>query len=160
MSHRHGSEPVLFDGGERRCVQLLIELRDLVAGLAPGAVVHLIATDPAAPLDLPAWCHLTGHTYLGPLPTASRPTYAIQVRAIARAHAFQRALASHRRLITGPTPDLGATSVPHFQVRRSCSSACCAGLAVSCSARSSACLASARRPRSRSSSARVACKSG
>ena len=80
MSHSHGSEPVLLDGGERRCVQLLIELRDLVDGLAPGIVVHLIATDPAAPLDLPAWCHLTGHTYLGPLPTAPRPTYALQVR--------------------------------------------------------------------------------
>ncbi|MER6685993.1 sulfurtransferase TusA family protein [Streptomyces olivaceoviridis] len=34
----------------------------------PGAVVHVIATDPAAPLDLPAWCHMTGHTYLCPVP--------------------------------------------------------------------------------------------
>jgi len=30
-------------------------------------VIHLIARDPAAPLDLAAWCHLTGHTYLGPV---------------------------------------------------------------------------------------------
>jgi tRNA 2-thiouridine synthesizing protein A len=57
-----------LDGGDRRCVQLLIELRRLVADLAPGAVVHLVTTDPAAPIDLPAWCHLTGHTYLGPVP--------------------------------------------------------------------------------------------
>lgn len=77
-------EPVVLDGGDRRCVQLLIELSGLVAALAPGSVVHLIATDPAAPLDLPAWCHLTGHHYLGPLPGHGCPTYAIRVRADAR----------------------------------------------------------------------------
>ena len=37
----------------------------VVNGAGPGAVVHVIATDPAAPLDLPACCHMTGHTYLG-----------------------------------------------------------------------------------------------
>lgn len=39
--------------------------------------VRLIATDPAAPLDLPAWCHLTGHTYLGTVDGQQRSTYAI-----------------------------------------------------------------------------------
>ncbi|WP_101786083.1 sulfurtransferase TusA family protein [Nonomuraea indica] len=73
--------PVVLDGGDRRCVQLLIELSRLVADLPPGSVVHLIATDPAAPLDLPAWCHLTGQHYLGPLPGTDRPTYALRVRA-------------------------------------------------------------------------------
>jgi tRNA 2-thiouridine synthesizing protein A len=77
-------EPIVLDGGDRRCVQLLIELRRLVDGLEPGAVVHLITGDPAAPIDLPAWCHLTGHTYLGPLSTGTRPTYAVQVRSTAR----------------------------------------------------------------------------
>ena len=71
--------PVVLDGGDRRCVLLLIELRRLTVTLAPGAVVHLIATDPAAPLDLPAWCHLTGHAYLGPVPDADRPTYGVRV---------------------------------------------------------------------------------
>jgi tRNA 2-thiouridine synthesizing protein A len=28
--------------------------------------------------DLPAWCHLTGHAYLGPIPAATRPTYALR----------------------------------------------------------------------------------
>nr|WP_231956690.1 MULTISPECIES: sulfurtransferase TusA family protein [unclassified Actinoplanes] len=72
--------PVVLDGGDRRCVLLLIELRRLIATLPAGAVVHLIATDPAAPLDLPAWCHLTGHPYLGPVP-GDRPTYAVEVAA-------------------------------------------------------------------------------
>ncbi|WP_242894307.1 nitrilase-related carbon-nitrogen hydrolase [Actinomadura litoris] len=72
--------PVLIDGGDRSCVRLLLELRGHIAGLGPGTVVHLIATDPAAPIDLPAWCHLTGHTYLGPVASPDeRPAYALQV---------------------------------------------------------------------------------
>ena len=75
------SAPLVLDGGDRRCVQLLIELRRLTLTVPAGTVIHLIATDPAAPLDLPAWCHLTGHTYLGPLPDAGRPTYALRTAA-------------------------------------------------------------------------------
>ncbi|MEO3863253.1 sulfurtransferase TusA family protein [Acrocarpospora sp. B8E8] len=65
---------------------LLIELRRLTERLAAGTVVHVIATDPAAPIDLPAWCHLTGHTYLGPLrDTSPPPTYVLRVQAGTRA---------------------------------------------------------------------------
>ncbi|GII87001.1 hypothetical protein Ssi03_49910 [Sphaerisporangium siamense] len=85
MTAGQGGAPVVMDGGDRRCVQLLIELRRLVAELPAGTVVHLIATDPAAPIDLPAWCHLTGHAYLGPVSAGERPTYALQVRTEARA---------------------------------------------------------------------------
>ncbi len=82
--------PVVIDGGDRSCVRLLLELRDQVAGLVPGTVIHLIATDPAAPLDLAAWCHLTGHTYLGPQPSRAdppdpRPAYGMCVGAATRA---------------------------------------------------------------------------
>ncbi|MEU1301320.1 DUF2255 family protein [Streptomyces shenzhenensis] len=48
------------------------------AGAEPGAVVRVIATDPAAPLDLLAWRHLTGHIYLGPVP-GNRPVFALQL---------------------------------------------------------------------------------
>lgn len=68
--------PTVLDGGDRRCVLLLIELRKLIATLPPGAVVHLKASDPAAPLDLPAWCHLTGHEYLGEIQPR---TYGVRV---------------------------------------------------------------------------------
>ena len=73
----------MLNGGERRCVLLLRELRRLTLELPAGTLVHVIATDPAAPLDLAAWCHLTGHTYLGPVPATDRPTYAIQTTASA-----------------------------------------------------------------------------
>ncbi len=55
------------DGTGLLCVALLLRLRAAIAGAGPGTVVHVITTDPAAPLDLPAWCHMTGHHYLGPV---------------------------------------------------------------------------------------------
>ncbi|MFC6879008.1 MULTISPECIES: sulfurtransferase TusA family protein [Actinomadura] len=84
------AEPVLIDGGDRACVRLLLELRGRLAALDAGTVVHLIASDPAAPLDLAAWCHLTGHAYLGTVPTPDAPgltrapTYALRVAAAPR----------------------------------------------------------------------------
>jgi tRNA 2-thiouridine synthesizing protein A len=62
--------PVVIDGGDRVCVALVHELRARISGLPAGTVIHLIASDPAAPIDLPAWCHLTGHAYLGPIRAA------------------------------------------------------------------------------------------
>jgi tRNA 2-thiouridine synthesizing protein A len=81
--------PVVIDGGDRSCVRLLLELRSELAELPAGTIVHLIASDPAAPLDLPAWCHLTGHTYLGlvPPPYGDAPAYALRVAATPRATA-------------------------------------------------------------------------
>jgi tRNA 2-thiouridine synthesizing protein A len=80
------SEVVVIDGGDRSCIRLLLELRDHVSRRPPGTVVHLLAADPAAPLDLAAWCRLTGHTYLGPLPdTGTTPGYALRTAARPRA---------------------------------------------------------------------------
>jgi tRNA 2-thiouridine synthesizing protein A len=76
-----GQRPVIIDGGDRSCVRLLLELRARITALPPGTLIHLIATDPAAPIDLPAWCHLTGHTYLGPLPAGAMPAYALRTTA-------------------------------------------------------------------------------
>ncbi|MFF3544406.1 sulfurtransferase TusA family protein [Streptomyces platensis] len=73
------------DGTGLLCVALLLRLRAAIAGVEPGTVVHVIATDPAAPLDLPAWCHMTGHHYLGPVhddPESS--VYALRLSAGAR----------------------------------------------------------------------------
>ena len=69
---------MIIDGGDRACARLLLELRSRTSGLPCGTVIHLIASDPAAPIDLPAWCHLTGHSYLGPVPAATRSAYAMR----------------------------------------------------------------------------------
>ncbi|MFG3498289.1 sulfurtransferase TusA family protein [Streptomyces sp. NPDC047928] len=80
------ASPLVVDGTGLLCVTLLLRLRKEIDGVAPGTVVHVIATDPAAPLDLPAWCHMTGHAYLGPASSAAgRPVYALRVAAGSRA---------------------------------------------------------------------------
>lgn len=50
-----------YDAGDLACGELLIELRRRMLRLRPGDLLALRATDPAAPLDIPAWCFTTGH---------------------------------------------------------------------------------------------------
>ena len=73
----------LVDGGDLGCARLLVLLRKVALDLADGAIIHLITTDPVAPIDLPAWCRMTGHSYLGPVPGHDRPCYAVSVTASA-----------------------------------------------------------------------------
>ena len=46
-------EPVVIDGGDRACIALLLELRARISDLPAGTVIHLIASDPAAPSTCP-----------------------------------------------------------------------------------------------------------
>ncbi|MGN8245417.1 sulfurtransferase TusA family protein [Cellulomonas soli] len=70
-----------LDGGDLGCARLLVLLRNRAAQLPGGTVVHLTTGDPVAPIDLPVWCRMTGHTYLGPVTGTDRPTYAVQLAA-------------------------------------------------------------------------------
>ena len=63
-----------WDAGDTGCGDLVLELRQRVMALAPGAVFKLVAHDPGAPADLPAWCRMTGHTLL----SATHPVYFIR----------------------------------------------------------------------------------
>jgi tRNA 2-thiouridine synthesizing protein A len=54
---------VEWDAGDLACGDLVLELRRRVRA-APGLVFKLIARDPGAPADLPAWCGMTGHQLL------------------------------------------------------------------------------------------------
>ncbi|MFF2008262.1 sulfurtransferase TusA family protein [Streptomyces sp. NPDC058195] len=72
---------LVVDGTGLLCVTLLLRLRDRIAHAPAGTVVHIVATDPAAPLDLPAWCHMVGHTYLGPVSGGGPPVYAVRLTA-------------------------------------------------------------------------------
>ena len=47
-------------------------------------VIHVVTDDPAAPLDLPAWCHLTGPGYLGPVTSPLGPGQAVRLAAGAK----------------------------------------------------------------------------
>ena len=63
-----------YDAGDLGCGDLVMELRFRLRKLPPGSVLHVTARDPAAPVDLPAWCGLCGHTLL----SASHPQYWIR----------------------------------------------------------------------------------
>jgi tRNA 2-thiouridine synthesizing protein A len=55
----------------------VLELRLRLRELLPGEVMELTATDAGAPIDLPAWCGLTGHELLD----AQHPIYRIRRKA-------------------------------------------------------------------------------
>jgi tRNA 2-thiouridine synthesizing protein A len=59
------------------CGQLVFELHLRVSRMKPGDRLELVARDPGAPTDLPAWCRMTGHT----LVSADPPRYVIQRKA-------------------------------------------------------------------------------
>jgi tRNA 2-thiouridine synthesizing protein A len=48
--------------GELSCGDLVMAMLKTLRSLQPGEVVELRALDPAAPIDIPAGCRLTGHT--------------------------------------------------------------------------------------------------
>ena len=74
----------VVDGGDRACGELLLVLAARARGLAPRSVIRLLASDPAAAVDLPAWCHLTGHDFLGSGDDGGRRYYDLRTSASAR----------------------------------------------------------------------------
>jgi tRNA 2-thiouridine synthesizing protein A len=62
-----------WDAGDLGCGDLVLQLRFRIETLAPGRLLKLVAHDPGARADLPAWCRLTGHTLL----SSEHPVYLI-----------------------------------------------------------------------------------
>lgn len=65
-----------WDAGLLGCGEILILLRGRMQSLKTGQVLKLTARDQAAPVEMPAWCRLTGRTLLH----AQHPDYWIQQR--------------------------------------------------------------------------------
>lgn len=65
-----------WDAGDLGCGDLLIILRGKIQRLPAGSCFKLIALDPGAIEDMPAWCNLTRHKLL----VANHPLYLIQKR--------------------------------------------------------------------------------
>ncbi|MGH7326257.1 MAG: sulfurtransferase TusA family protein [Candidatus Rokuibacteriota bacterium] len=70
---RDGADEV-WDAGDTGCGDLVLELRTRLTRLRAGQVLRLVARDPGAPEDIPAWCRLTGHTLVAGQP----PVYDIR----------------------------------------------------------------------------------
>jgi tRNA 2-thiouridine synthesizing protein A len=63
-----------WDAGDLGCGELVLELKVRLDRMEPGQLMKLVALDPGAPADLPAWCRMTGHT----LVSSEHPVYLIR----------------------------------------------------------------------------------
>jgi tRNA 2-thiouridine synthesizing protein A len=54
-----------IDSRGRRCPLPIIDLAKALPGVPVGDVVRVLADDPAAANDVPAWCRMTGQEYAG-----------------------------------------------------------------------------------------------
>jgi tRNA 2-thiouridine synthesizing protein A len=76
-------DPLTVDSRGRRCPLPIIDLASAARTAAAGTAITVLADDPAAATDIPAWCRMRGHSYVGsePAPSASdKPAMAYQVR--------------------------------------------------------------------------------
>jgi TusA-related sulfurtransferase len=55
----------VVDARGLRCPLPVIRLAEAARSAPEGTVVEVWATDPAAAADIPAWCRLRGHQFLG-----------------------------------------------------------------------------------------------
>ncbi len=58
MSHHR------LDARHLLCPMPVIRTQQAVAGLSPGDTLEVLATDPGALHDIPAWCRIHGHEVL------------------------------------------------------------------------------------------------
>lgn len=66
-----------WHAGDLGCGDLVLELR-LRCRAAPGKVIKVVALDPGAPADIPAWCGMTGHELVAQDPASQ--SYWIRAR--------------------------------------------------------------------------------
>lgn len=62
------------------CPLPVLKARKRLAGMAPGAVLRLIATDPAAVIDVPHFCAEAGHDLIGTDAEGAAQIYLIRRR--------------------------------------------------------------------------------
>jgi tRNA 2-thiouridine synthesizing protein A len=63
-----------WEAGELGCGQLVFELNRQLDRVEPGETLEVTTNDPGAPVDVPAWCRMTGHA----LVAADPPVYVIR----------------------------------------------------------------------------------
>ncbi len=62
----------------RLCPLPVIELARRISDVPVGGTVVVLADDPAAAADIPAWCRMRGHDYLGATPEAQGTAYRVR----------------------------------------------------------------------------------
>lgn len=68
----------VLDARGQVCPHPVIELAKVLPTLPVGAVLAVVADDPAAAADVPAWCRLRGQEYVGARPTAGGQAFLVR----------------------------------------------------------------------------------
>jgi tRNA 2-thiouridine synthesizing protein A len=68
----------LVDCRGRRCPLPVIELAKALPEVEVGDVIRVLADDPAAAADIPAWCRIRGQTYEGATQVDGSPAYDVR----------------------------------------------------------------------------------
>ena len=70
---------VMFDGGDLDCGSgLVLLIRENMLKVPVGGVLEMRSSEPTVADDLPPWCRLAGHEYLGKLPGEGRVRYLVR----------------------------------------------------------------------------------
>jgi tRNA 2-thiouridine synthesizing protein A len=59
------SEPVLLDCLGEFCPMPIIHLDELIAESEPGTRIRVLSDDEGSKVDIPVWCRMKGHEFLG-----------------------------------------------------------------------------------------------
>jgi tRNA 2-thiouridine synthesizing protein A len=70
----------ILDCTGQRCPLPVIALARRLSRVPIGAVIRVIADDPAAATDIPAWCRLRDQAFLGPVSGAATPAFDVRRR--------------------------------------------------------------------------------
>jgi TusA-related sulfurtransferase len=60
------------------CPLPIIELARHITDVPVGAVIAVLSDDPAARADVPAWCRMRGHDYIGARPADKATAYLVR----------------------------------------------------------------------------------
>ena len=63
-----------WNAGEAVCGALIVGLKRQFERIGPGEILHVTGASAGAPVDLPAWCRVTGHQLI----EAEHPTYVLR----------------------------------------------------------------------------------
>jgi tRNA 2-thiouridine synthesizing protein A len=69
-----------IDALGRKCPIPIIMLAEQIGTVQVGSVIEVLADDPAAKTDVPAWCGLKSHEYIGTAELAQNAGWAFRVR--------------------------------------------------------------------------------
>ena len=72
------SADLVVDSRGRRCPLPIIDLARRITDVPVGSVVSIVADDPAARHDVPAWCEMRGQEYLGEGTDQGTPAYLVR----------------------------------------------------------------------------------